>query len=536
MKHKLTGTRTHHKMRLPTFPPALYDDFRELLIEQLTLDDSFKCKHLLASFESKCIDLKQSASPQLRRSRAIEKWLATEEKNRATNMRLMFAEDGDVVSSSEDKTIHYGQLRDTIRRFIASTIGHTVNFDDLCGSFSGGASTSIKRGVGTIARKFQDGTNITSKAILPYMQLARMANLLPHELAIVPGNVLFTVEKNSDIDRVACKEPELNMFCQKAVGDFIRSRLRRVGINLNDQGRNQGLAYTGSVDGSLATLDLSSASDSVTTQIVTELLPIDWSLLLMDLRSPFTMVDGVQHENEMISSMGNGFTFELQSLLFWATIRAVTYLLGTTGSIGVFGDDLIVPTGAVAHLKNVLEYLGFSLNESKSFWDGSFRESCGSHWFAGQDVTPFYVKEVPKTVPDWCNLLNSLRRWAVSMPGICDPRYYDIWSLFSEKIPRPLVGSYDLNRSDALVSPTIRNVAVCRPRNRTDSSTERRYQYGAYACWLSTNEQRPLGSEISDAVDMFNREDELVIRRRKTLDPSFGMLDIPMFPQEHRAL
>lgn len=532
MKHKLTGPRAYRKVELPNFPPALYQEFRTLLVEQLDKETAFKYSYLKSVFESKCVDLKESASPELRRSRAIAKWLAAEEKNRTTNMRLMFATDGDIISSDDDITLHYGQIREYARRFIASTIGHTVNFDDLRGSFSGGASTSIRRGIGTVARKFQEGTNITSKALLPYMQLARMARLLPHDLEIVPGNVLFTVEKNSEIDRVACKEPELNMFCQKAVGDHFRNRLRRVGVDLNDQKVNQELARIGSISGDLATLDLSSASDSVTTQIVMELLPLDWTLLLMDLRSPVTLVDGEYHENEMISSMGNGFTFELESLLFWALIRAVSYSLGTTGSIGVYGDDLIVPTGMVRHLINVLEYFGFTLNETKSFWDGSFRESCGKHWFAGQDVTPFYVKEVPKTVPQWCNLLNSLRRWAISIPGICDPDYYDLWSLFSELIPKPLRGSRDLNRNDALVSPTIRNIAVCRPRGRTDAKTERRYQLGAYACWLSTNETRSPDKPLLDKVDLFNREDELILRRKKA---GVDTLDTPVFPQEYRV-
>lgn len=255
MKHKLTGPRVRPKA-LPLFPPALYQDFRQLLIEQLDKESSFKYSYLKRTFESKIVDFGEAASPDLRRSRAIEKWLLAEENNRTTNMRLMFAEDGDIISFHNDIMLHYGQIRNHARRFIASTIGHTVDFDRLSGAFSGGASTSVKRGVGTVARKFQDGTNITSKAILPYMQLARMALFLPHDLVEVNGNVLFTVEKNSVIDRVACKEPELNMFCQKAVGDFFRSRLRRVGVDLNDQKVNQELARIGSIDGSLATLDL----------------------------------------------------------------------------------------------------------------------------------------------------------------------------------------------------------------------------------------------------------------------------------------
>jgi hypothetical protein len=529
VKHKLIGSRNRSKP-LPVFPSDLYKDFRGLLVELLDKETHFKYSYLKSVFESKLIDFASPITSDMRKSRAIAKWLATEANNQTTNMRLMHADSEDIISSHDDKILTYGMIRDHARKFIALTIGHTVNFDLFTGAFSGGASTSIKRGVGTVARKFQTGTNITSKAIVPYMQMARMSTLLPHHLVEVKGNVLFTVEKNSDIDRVACKEPELNMFCQKAVGDFFRNRLRRKGIDLNDQKVNQDLARQGSIDGTLATLDLSSASDSVTTQIVTELLPIDWSLLLMDLRSPVTLVEGIPHQNEMISSMGNGFTFELESLIFWALIRATTYSLGVVGTIGVYGDDLIVPSGAVSHLIDVLKFFGFTLNPDKSFWTGSFRESCGKHWYSGMDVTPFYVKAVPRTVPQWCNLLNSLRRWAHSNSGICDPDYYDLWSLFAELIPRSIRGSSDLNRNDALVDPTIRNLAVCRALSETDTKTERRYQFGAFVHWLSTNDRRPPGSTTpSTKISLFTVEGELRLRRK---GPWSDTLDIPSFPQE----
>lgn len=530
MKHKLMRDRVGLQ-KPPLFLPDLYQGFRSELLGLLDEDTSFKANYLKDVFESKLTDGSMSDPADIRRSRAITKWLETEKKNLTTNVRLMHSYDEDEVILLDDKSITYGRITSLARHFIASTIGTTVDLDLLRGSFSGGASTSIKRGVGTVARKFQDGTNITDMAIMPYMQMARMAKLLPHDLKPVKGNVLFTVEKSSTIDRVACKEPELNMYCQKAVGDFFRRSLRRKGIDLNDQKINQDLARLGSIDGSLATLDLSSASDSVTKQIVIELLPLDWTLLLFDLRSPFTCVDGIWHENEMISSMGNGFTFELESLIFWALIKATMSALAVRGTVGVYGDDLICPSGLSEHLITVLNYFGFSINEKKSFWTGSFRESCGKHWNSGLDVTPFFVKSVPLTVPEWCNLLNSLRRWAHSISGICDPRYYDLWRRYSEHIPKSLHGSKDMNRSDALVSLTTRNTCTCRPKVNKDKVTSRRYQLGAYAFWLSTSEARASGIPPLDSeLDLFSFNGELVIRRKKR--STVDTLDPPGFPQE----
>lgn len=532
MKHKLIRNRDRVQTP-PTFLPDLYHDFRRDLIENLIECANYKSLYLRSVFETKLVDGTESVDPDTRRRLAIEKWLKTEERNLVTNIRLTHSEGNDPVSVIGDEVITFGKIRHEAVRYIVQTIGREVNFDDLSGSFSGGASTSIRRGVGTVARKYQDGTDITSSAVLPYMQLARMAWPLPHDLVEVEGNVMFTVEKTSAIDRVACKEPELNMFCQKAVGDFFRRRLQSKGIDLNDQKVNQSMAREGSLDGFLATIDLSSASDSLTTSAVWQLMPYDWSLLLMDLRSPITMIDGVAHKNEMISSMGNGFTFELESLIFWALVRATCAATGTRGAIGVYGDDLIMPSSTVGHLINVLDYFGFVVNEDKSFWDGSFRESCGKHWFHGMDVTPFYVKKVPKTVPDWCNLLNSLRRWAVEFDGICDPRFYDLWTKYAKHIPTSLHGSRDVNRSDALVNPTKRNIRVCRPKVVRSRITESRYQGGAYSHWLSTYGTRSSVIPLSDKpISLFSANAELrmvkVTRKSDTPDT----LHTPTFPQE----
>jgi hypothetical protein len=97
-----------------------------------------------------------------------------------------------------------------------------------------------------------------------------------------------------------------------------------------------------------------------------------------------------------VSSMGNGFTFELQSLIFYSAIQAVFELcpkLGVDRRCRVYGDDIIVPTPHARPLIELLSFLGFKTNEEKSFIDGPFRESCGKHYFLGHDVTPFYIRE-----------------------------------------------------------------------------------------------------------------------------------------------
>lgn len=509
-------------------PITHYDTFRELLREALSVDSSFKAKYLLEEFESKLLDPRFSETAAVRRERAIEKWLVCEDTNRETSMRLIIADETDVVFLENGVfPVSILEVLEIAKRFIVETIGPHVPWDDLNGSFSGGASTKFRRSPGVIAQKFQEGSNITEAAIMPFLRLTKSEVWTPRDFDLEEGNVMFTVPKSTTIDRAAAKEPEFNMFTQKAIGDFIRSRLKRAGIDLNDQTLNQRLAKVGSIEGNLATVDLSSASDSICRQLVLMLLPDDWFHTMDALRSPITMIDDVAHVNYMFSSMGNGFTFELESLIFWALTRAVCYATRTKGSVSVYGDDIICPVAIRDELVEVFTFCGFKVNPKKSFFDGQFRESCGKHWFAGLDVTPFYVKEVPIDVSDWCLLLNQFRKWADLYGGICDPAYYDLWELFSELVPAPLWGGGDLAARDNLVAPGRFPIARClsnKKRHRVDEAT---YSQGAYLHWLSVTADRLEPGEVVTSV--FTSEVGLSMVKTKTLDK---YRDIPLFPQE----
>lgn len=415
--------------------------------------------------------------PELRRSRAIEKWLTTERRNRATNVRLYSGEADFGYASSED-------IIDFARRVIAKVLGQDV--PRLYGSFSGGASTSVRRQPGAIARKFIGQADVTVEAwpyVLPMLlETYGWTQLQPEILSprFVEGNVMFTVPKSTDIDRCACKEPDLNLFFQKGVGDYIRNRLRRVGIDLNDQSCNRNLARVGSIDGSLATLDLSSASDSISTSIVARLLPPSWFDLLNALRSKRTVIDKVVHENEMFSSMGNGFTFELETLIFYSLARAVAYFSRMKGKISVYGDDIIVPVGIAARLARVFHFFGFLVNPKKSHWRGPFRESCGGHYYRGADITPIYVKRPIDSVTRLIQFLNQLRRWSsLEFGDMCDPRFLPVWEAGARYVDRRLWGGSDCASIYQLVSPHKGRLKLEPVRNRL-KSLERELEAGLY--------------------------------------------------------
>lgn len=213
----------------------------------------------------------------------------------------------------------------------------------------------------------------------------RAARILDCE---VHDGVLGFVPKSAKTDRAIVVEPWLNSIVQLGVGDYIAKRLRRVGIDIRDQTRNQNLAREGSITGALATLDLSSASDTIAEGLVAELLPPEWYALLSLCRTSTVGYKGRVFRLEKFSSMGNGFTFPLETLIFWGLTRGACRKHET---VSVYGDDIICPTHRVEAVIRVLTDCGFTINIEKSFWEGSFRESCGADWISGIDVRPVFM-------------------------------------------------------------------------------------------------------------------------------------------------
>ncbi len=221
-------------------------------------------------------------------------------------------------------------------------------------------------------------------------------SLLRDNFVIQDACRIETVPKNAKTHRIIAVEPRGNGYLQKGFGRYIRDRLRTVGINLDDQGVNQRLAAAAFHAG-LATLDLKAASDTVSKEVVFHLLPYDWADSLDAVRSRYAeMPDGSKVVLEKFSSMGNGFTFELESLIFWAISSAVRDLSDPKGVVAVYGDDIIVSSSFAPEVSFALQFCGFSLNDDKSFFDGPFYESCGKQYFQGEEVTPAYQKEVPE--------------------------------------------------------------------------------------------------------------------------------------------
>jgi len=131
------------------------------------------------------------------------------------------------------------------------------------------------------------------------------------------------------------------------------------------------------------------ASDTLSLNTVAWLLPEPWFKFLASVRCPFYVGKFGEGKYAKFSSMGNGATFSLETLIFCACCYAVG-----SKAFSVYGDDIIIESDLAEALIRLLAFIGFSVNTEKSYiGDISFRESCGKHYCGGIDVTPKYLRD-----------------------------------------------------------------------------------------------------------------------------------------------
>jgi len=360
------------------------------------------------------------------------------------------------------------------RRKIKSVLGPVPSLARLGAHFGPGATTTIKRANACFEGKLTR-TPVCSEEMLPSVDsfLAETPGWsgfhsegvsvttvedgdsvtktleCTSTIAVDTGKLIF-VAKNAKTHRPICVEPILNGFWQLGVGDYIKDRLRVLANqDLSNQERNQLLAREGSIHGNLATIDLSSASDTLAFSVVFDLLPEDWVDLLCRMRTGVVEYAGHKYELEKFSSMGNGYTFELESLIFWALADSCTALSGEdTKRVSVYGDDIIVPTRVVDLLFATLSWCGFTVNPAKSYWEGPFRESCGADWLLGEDVRPIFKKD--RLSYQWLYVFHNwaMRRGEISLASIARSFIPNDWHLSGPDGygDGHLLGSYELRR------------------------------------------------------------------------------------------
>ena len=250
------------------------------------------------------------------------------------------------------------------------------------------------------------------------------------------GSRLLCVPKTFKKPRLIAAEPCANQWCQQNLWHYFSRRTRGswIGrfIRFNDQSLNQELCVRGSRDGTLATVDLSAASDRVSCHAVGQMFRKNPRLLncLRACRTRFVSQQISERVPNVIwlrkfSTMGSACTFPIESLLFLSIAIAAVLtargkrgtkkeVLALVGEVAVFGDDIVIPIDSRELLVEALEVLDFKVNTAKSYWTGKFRESCGIDAFRGVNVTPAYWRTFndgkPESLASAVETSNNFRR------------------------------------------------------------------------------------------------------------------------------
>lgn len=527
----VTFLTSRHQSRLSTEIRTFVDrkDFRSLVTSSVNPADyecasKFAADYLLCSLVKKYRDFDLGID---REASAFEKWKLAEESCKSTNyfFRSLSSGEGSPFPPRVVEMLYLAQQK------IAKILGE-VDYrliEKRC-RFGPGSDLSTDGDFTSSYNKYKSPGSATPW-ILPLwtdiMSEDKREDFL-HECQFVKGNRLSFVPKTAVIDRAICVEPRWNVYLQLGIGDLISQRLAKYGIDLTDQSRNRELARLAHVFG-LATIDLSSASDTVSKGLVLYLLPEEWSDLIFKTRSPQTLYKGKWYQLEKVSSMGNGYTFPLESLIFYALCEAACDFLGAPRCIGTFGDDLIVPQEVVPTLKELLAYSGFSVNTDKSFYAGRFFESCGHDYFDGVNVRPFFIKKKVSSVLDHMILANQIVEYSRRLPDVAELLDLKIlWENVVSSIPKRarLFGPI------GLAGVIHASFDVCSPKPAAQQWATQGWEGWSIESWHATPKKFSgndfnghLFSKLRDDIDSgngFTTRNSIRWRRKNTYVPTYG--------------
>lgn len=384
------------------FLDLVFDRATGRLLDVPSIDAIFAIRQLTLMFGKILLPCSEE-----RVSKAIDGYIVCEQEIRETDLNV-----------GETNLLAFKRISRLLFADIFAKVDHLVYQNKLV----------PKHGPGSTAEKVLGNSKYVQKqwtarleSIFPYGEYAipswRYFEYLDCVDFLEPGQELpvrvVTVPKTLKTPRIIAIEPVCMQYTQQAIAiklvqlieqDSILSRL----IGFTDQTVNQRLACQGSVDGHLATLDLSEASDRVSNQLV-RLLFANHPFLAEGVdasRSRKADVPGYGVQRlAKFASMGSALCFPVEAMVFTtlcflgierALNRPLTKedVVSFFGQVRVYGDDIIVPVDTVRSVVSTLETFGFRVNAGKSFWTGKFRESCGRDYYAGSDVTLVRARRV----------------------------------------------------------------------------------------------------------------------------------------------
>lgn len=363
---------------------------------QLLQEEAFAILQIKALFSKN----RDFISPDYK-EKALASFDADELHNSQTNARLRGKIPEDISITLDKAFSHVDKLLGPFETFLDS-VGDGFRI-------TSGATARLPRSKSFRYRKVRK-TLRGNERLKPLIEAASRYFKIDFKLKVATANLLSVVPKNYKTGRTIACEPDGNLPFQLAFDRYAKRRLARKGQNLRDQSRNSNLARISSVDESLATIDFKSASNSLSSGLIDLMASYNLNLskyadYLYRCRSAFyrrSRKSDVETRYQMFSSMGNGTTFVLETIVFWSLARAIG-----SRRVSVYGDDVIIETELAPLYIQLCKYIGFEINVEKTFTSGPFRESCGGNYYRGLDITPVYVRGKLNR-PLLCHTLNSL--------------------------------------------------------------------------------------------------------------------------------
>lgn len=293
------------------------------------------------------------------------------------------------------------ELMDELNCIIREWFPSTRDFSDFRPKHGPG-SVSGRKGRPSVVRKH---TMVEIDRRLMY--LSKYIGPLSQYLPCVPDvsleriSEIVCVPKSMITNRTISKEPVALQYFQQGImkcimDDVHKHPILSRHISFTDQSLSAEMARQGSIWGDYATIDLSSASDSVTLDIVKSLFRGTWILpMVLTTRSDMTeLPSGRILKLRKFAPMGSAVCFPIETIVFAACCERAVRHTGGRARYRVFGDDIVISEGAVDCLIETLTACHFKVNDTKSFRGTellNFREACGGEYFNGHEVTPLRI-------------------------------------------------------------------------------------------------------------------------------------------------
>lgn len=204
-------------------------------------------------------------------------------------------------------------------------------------------------------------------------------------------STIKAVPKTYKTSRIIAMEEARNAFCGQALNAYLEKYV----INWHGhydkttQLPNRAAAIEGSFSDQMATIDSSSASDSISKEILRLIYPPRYYELIMEAAATHAAVGNKRVKLYTALTSGTGLTFTNETSFFCIVVDTAYDIAETYGEedlipFVVFGDDIVCDRRVYDLVCHILDMLGIVVNDQKSYAFGThYRESCGVEAYLG---------------------------------------------------------------------------------------------------------------------------------------------------------